>query len=54
MQASPANVDTVMVAGQVPKSGGQLVFPSLDERLAELDESGRRIAGGLNQLLAAH
>jgi cytosine/adenosine deaminase-related metal-dependent hydrolase len=54
MQASPANVDTVMVAGQVPKRGGQLVFPSLDERLAELDESGRRIAGGLNQLLAAH
>jgi cytosine/adenosine deaminase-related metal-dependent hydrolase len=54
MQASLANVDTVLVAGQVRKLGGQLAFPSLDERLAELGESGRRIAGGLNQLLAAH
>lgn len=54
MQASLANVDTVLVAGHIRKRGGQLVFPSLDERLAELDESGRRIAGGLNQLLAAH
>jgi cytosine/adenosine deaminase-related metal-dependent hydrolase len=54
MQASLANVDTVLVAGQVRKRGGPLLFPSLDERLAELGESGRRIAGRLNQLLAVH
>jgi cytosine/adenosine deaminase-related metal-dependent hydrolase len=54
MQASLANVDTVLVAGQIRKRHGQLLFPSLDQRLAELDESGRRIADGLNQLLAAH
>jgi cytosine/adenosine deaminase-related metal-dependent hydrolase len=54
MQASLANVDTVLVAGQIRKRHGQLLFPSLDQRLAELDESGRRIADGLTQLLAAH
>jgi cytosine/adenosine deaminase-related metal-dependent hydrolase len=54
MQASLANVDTVLVAGRTRKRGGQLVFPSLDERLAELDASGQRIAGGLTELLAAH
>ena len=54
MQAGLANIDTVLVAGQVRKRGGQLVFPSLDARIAELDESGRRLAAGLTQLLAAH
>ena len=54
MQAGLANIETVLVAGQVRKRGGQLVFPSLDARIAELDESGRRLAAGLTQLLAAH
>jgi cytosine/adenosine deaminase-related metal-dependent hydrolase len=54
MQTSLANVDTVLVAGEIRKRNGRLVFPSLDARLAELDESGRRIAGGLTQRLAAH
>ena len=54
MQAGLANVDTVLVAGHVRKRGGQLVFPSLDARVAELDESGHRLAAGLTQLLAAH
>jgi len=54
MQASLANVDTVLVAGAIRKLNGKLVFPSLDARLAELEESGRRIAGGLSQRLAAH
>ena len=54
MQASLANVDTVLVAGEVRKRRGQLVFPSLDARLTALDESGHRLAAGLTQLLAAH
>jgi cytosine/adenosine deaminase-related metal-dependent hydrolase len=54
MQAGLANIDTVLVAGQVRKRGGQLVFPSLDARIAELEQSGRRLAAGLTQLLAAH
>jgi cytosine/adenosine deaminase-related metal-dependent hydrolase len=54
MQASLANVDTVLVAGHIRKRDGRLVFPALGERLAELDASGQRIAGGLSQLLAAH
>lgn len=54
MQAGLANIDTVLVAGQVRKRGGQLIFPSLDARIADLDESGRRLAAGLTQLLAAH
>jgi len=54
MQTSLANVDTVLVAGEIRKRNGRLIFPSLDARLAELDESGRRIAGGLTRRLAAH
>ena len=54
MQAGLANIETVLVAGQVRKRGGQLVFPSLDARIAELEQSGRRLAAGLTQLLAAH
>jgi 5-methylthioadenosine/S-adenosylhomocysteine deaminase len=54
MQTSLANVDTVLVAGEIRKRNGRLVFPPLDARLAELDESGRRIAGGLTQRLTAH
>jgi cytosine/adenosine deaminase-related metal-dependent hydrolase len=54
MQASPAHVDTVLVAGEYRKRHGELTYAALGRRLDELDASGRRIAGGLNQLLGSH
>jgi cytosine/adenosine deaminase-related metal-dependent hydrolase len=54
MQASPAHVDTVLVAGEFRKRHGELTYAALGRRLDELDASGRRIAGGLNQLLGSH
>jgi cytosine/adenosine deaminase-related metal-dependent hydrolase len=54
MQASPSNVDTVLVAGEFRKRHGELTYAALGRRLDELDTSGRRIAGGLNQLLGSH
>ena len=43
MQASLANVDSVMVAGQWKKRGGRLLAEGLDGKLAKLRESGERI-----------
>ncbi|MEW6343364.1 MAG: amidohydrolase family protein [Pseudomonadota bacterium] len=54
MQASPSHVDTVLVAGEYRKRHGELTYAALGRRLDELDASGRRIAGGLNQLLGSH
>jgi cytosine/adenosine deaminase-related metal-dependent hydrolase len=54
MQAGASNVDTVLVAGEYRKRHGALTYSSIQSRLDELDISGRRIAGGLNQLLASH
>ncbi len=42
MQASTANVDTVMIAGKVVKRGGKLLAP-LADKLAALCASGERI-----------
>jgi cytosine/adenosine deaminase-related metal-dependent hydrolase len=42
-QASPANVDTVMIAGRVVKRNGKLLFVGLREKLIELQRSGERI-----------
>jgi cytosine/adenosine deaminase-related metal-dependent hydrolase len=54
MQASISNVDTVLVAGEYRKRRGELSYASVQSRLDELSISGRRIAGGLNELLASH
>jgi cytosine/adenosine deaminase-related metal-dependent hydrolase len=42
-QASVANVDSVMVAGQWKKRAGKLLYPSLKEKKIALEESGQRI-----------
>jgi cytosine/adenosine deaminase-related metal-dependent hydrolase len=43
MQASTANVDTVMIAGQVVKQGGKLLAAGLADKLVALRRSGERI-----------
>lgn len=46
-QASIANVEAVLVAGEFRKREGRLLYPRLDERLGQLVQSGRRISGAL-------
>ncbi len=46
-QTSLANIDTVLVAGEVKKSGGKLLFKNLDARTAALVASGHRIMDAL-------
>ena len=46
-QTSLANIDTVLVAGEVKKSGGKLLFKNLDARTAALVASGYRIMDAL-------
>ena len=43
MQAGPANVDTVMIAGKIRKQGGKLLTDGLARRQSMLVDSGRRI-----------
>ncbi|MEU1520368.1 amidohydrolase family protein [Streptomyces sp. NPDC005811] len=43
--AHPHNVDTVLVAGQVVKSGGRLVHADLGRVTRELRETARKVAG---------
>jgi cytosine/adenosine deaminase-related metal-dependent hydrolase len=43
MQASPANVDTVMIAGRIVKRSGKLLFNNLQSKMAALQNSGERI-----------
>lgn len=43
MQASLANVDSVMIAGEWKKQNGRLLYPRLAERMAALRVSGERI-----------
>lgn len=50
MQAGTGNVDTVLVAGEVRKRHGKLVYPELAQRKDELRASGRRILGELGLL----
>ena len=47
MQAGTGNVDTVMVAGEIRKRHGKLLYPKLAQRKDELRASGRRILGDL-------
>ncbi|TSA00060.1 MAG: cytosine deaminase [Rhodocyclaceae bacterium] len=46
-QASIANVEAVLVAGEFRKREGRLLYPRLEERLGQLTRSGRRIAEAL-------
>jgi len=43
--ATPFNIDTVLIAGEVKKKAGKLVYPeaALREKLTQLEASGRRI-----------
>lgn len=43
MQASPANVDTVMIAGRIVKRSGKLLFNNLRSKMAALQNSSERI-----------
>jgi cytosine/adenosine deaminase-related metal-dependent hydrolase len=45
MQASLANVDSVMIAGEWKKRAGKLLYPQLAARMSELRASGERILG---------
>lgn len=47
MQTSLANIDSVMVAGQWKKRHGRLLATDLAPKLAQLQASGRKIAGAL-------
>lgn len=47
-QASLANIDSVMVAGEWRKREGKLLFPGIERVKAELYDSGRRILAELN------
>ena len=42
-QTSLSNIDTVLVAGEVKKRGGKLLFTGLEAKTAELIASGHRI-----------
>ena len=50
MQAGTGNVDTVLIAGEIRKRHGKLVYPHLAQRKEELRASGRRILGALGLL----
>ena len=43
MQASLANVESVMIAGEWKKRDGRLLYPRLAERMGQLQASGERI-----------
>jgi hypothetical protein len=52
--ATPFNIDTVFIAGEIKKRAGKLVYAdaALREKLSQLEASGRRIldqAGVLRQ-----
>ncbi|WP_250502503.1 amidohydrolase family protein [Caballeronia sp. AZ7_KS35] len=53
MQASAANVDTVLVAGEFKKRDGKLLYEHLERRLDELDASGRHISERFAELVPA-
>jgi len=50
LQAGPANVEAVLVAGRWRKRDGRLLVTGLPEKLDELARSGRRIAEALGLL----
>jgi 5-methylthioadenosine/S-adenosylhomocysteine deaminase len=50
MQASVANVDTVMIAGKILKRDGKLLAARLSDTLAKLRESGARLLADFHAL----
>ena len=46
LHAGVANVDTVLVGGNVVKQNGKLTYRSLPRRLAELERSSERLNAG--------
>lgn len=50
MQGSVANVDTVLVAGEVLKRHGKLLFPGLNKKISEARNSSERIVGEFERL----
>lgn len=48
IQATLANIDSVMVAGQWKKRAGKLLVPALSEKVERLRDSGRRILNAMN------
>ena len=54
MQATLANVDSVMIAGKWKKRAGKLLAPALSEKTARLCASGRRILDAMKIPLATH
>ncbi|MFN3656061.1 MAG: amidohydrolase family protein [Pseudolabrys sp.] len=50
MQAGPANVDTVLVAGKAMKRGGKLLVDALPQKMAALAASGKRIISDFGAL----
>jgi 5-methylthioadenosine/S-adenosylhomocysteine deaminase len=50
MQAGPANVDTVIIAGRVMKQHGKLLANGLAEKLSTLQRSSERILGDFDAL----
>ncbi len=53
MQASLANIDSVMIGGQWHKRDGRLLYPNLAARKAELRASGERILAAMKLGAAA-
>jgi cytosine/adenosine deaminase-related metal-dependent hydrolase len=49
LQASLANIEHVLIAGEFRKRDGKLLYPQLARRKAELYESGRRILAEENR-----
>lgn len=50
MQASVANVDTVMIAGKMVKRAGKLLAPNLPDTMAKLRASGARLLADFDAL----
>jgi 5-methylthioadenosine/S-adenosylhomocysteine deaminase len=46
LHAGVANVDTVIVGGNVVKQNGKLTYRDLPQRLAELERSSQRLYTG--------
>jgi 5-methylthioadenosine/S-adenosylhomocysteine deaminase len=49
MQTSLANIDTVIIAGEIKKRAGQMLHPQLNEGLNALQASGERLMQQLRQ-----
>jgi cytosine/adenosine deaminase-related metal-dependent hydrolase len=48
LHAGVANVDTVIVGGNIVKQNGRLLFRDLSRKLEELDRSSERLYAGFS------